>query len=274
MLKLIPNPYVHERSISLQYVHTDSEELYNKNKQQLGPAWAWYNTPLSYNYNSYGYRMDKELSQVDSSNYIAFFGCSYTVGTGLPLECTYPSIIANTLKVDYVNAGLAGSSVDFAFMNIVELLDSTPPKAIIVQWPDITRTCYWEDNHITAMLVNQQSNSNWVESYKEFIMEETHMNNRFAFIRKTVKLLCKTMGIKLYELTIQQNDIAEYLKQHTGINYVPHAVNTLNYSENSIEYMNSYSARDLQTMGNRIISHPGIDCQNRIVNMVLEWYSK
>ena len=109
------------RSCTLNFAHTDSEELFLKNKKKFGPRWYYANKTFEYKFNYLGYRMNKELNEVDYDNHIAFFGCSNTVGIGLELEETFSYRIANQLGVDYINGAIGGASPDFVFLSLIHI---------------------------------------------------------------------------------------------------------------------------------------------------------
>jgi hypothetical protein len=221
--------------------------------------------------------MDKELDEVDLSNYIAFFGCSFTVGIGLPLTYTFAYKSANQLNVDYVNGAVSGSSCDYAFHNIVKLISTAKikPKAIIINWPEITRTFYWKNNTMEFYLVNADLGSYyWKNAYRAFLMEESHLYNRFEFIRSTVKLLCSAFNIRLFEFTTYQSDLKTFLKKYPDIGFT-HIVDQENKLDpTSVEYLNNFSARDVLTKnGSHYGYHPGIYFHNQATKQIVEWFN-
>jgi hypothetical protein len=203
---LIESPH-YEKFGTFNFLHTDSEELFKKNKKILGPNWHYYNNPIFYNMNQLGYRMNKEMHEVDYDNYIAFFGCSYTVGIGLPLEYTFPYLISERANCDYVNGAVGGCSPDFMFTNFLHFFERVPkkPKCFVFVWPEITRTFYWYNNTPVFMLANASPNTEevnyWSKAYKAFIMEDSHLIQRISYIRSAIKIICESNKIPYYETT-------------------------------------------------------------------------
>jgi len=217
--------------------------------------------------------MNKELEEVDFDNYFAFFGCSYCVGVGLPLEETYAYRIAKRYNVDYVNAGTGGGNVDFAHINFVKLFTEAPklPKAVIVNWPELTRTCFWTktdgEDRLEMFLSNHiddnSQRSLWKNTYKEFVMNENQINNRFTTIRQTFQTMCKLAGVKLFEFTSHQT-ARDFSKRHPGITHIPMFPHT--GDQKSIQYYNLCRARDIDPVTN--ICHPGIYHQSEVLQTV------
>jgi len=273
MSLLLKSPYENEYSKVEPFFHTDTEQLYHKNVRSIGAAWPWLGKPIEYRFNSYGYRMDKELADVDTSNYYAFFGCSFAVGTGIPLRDTYAYRIAKQANVDYINGAIGGGSVEFVLYNISQLFstDATKPKAIIINWPELTRTTYWVDDTLHSYLVNATSDKFWEPAYKQFLCEESHINNRFTMIRKTVTALCKAYNTKLYEFTTHQADI-DFNTKHTGINSIN--ISPPDITENPITspvILGRVYARDIHDISKHQYGHPGLFFQEEVTKSFFEW---
>jgi hypothetical protein len=128
---------LHSRTIS--YYATDSEDLCNKNKAVNGPQWDYFNRPISYSFNSHGHR-SKEVCDL-ATEYFLVIGCSISFGVGLPIEETYPYLLADQLGVDYYNMSVRAAGIDTAYYNAISWLTECkiPPKFIVLQWPVPTR---------------------------------------------------------------------------------------------------------------------------------------
>jgi hypothetical protein len=263
---LLETPHAHyEANNEHEFIATDSKELFDFNKKRIGPTWYWANNRITYKYNSEGYRMDKEIGDIDFDNYIAFFGCSYTVGSGLPITETFAYKIADKMKMDYVNASTVGATVEFVYNNLIELLSNapTPPKHIVINWPELTRTMFWEEDKVVFMLPNMLHGvkNHWEKAYEAFVMEETHINQRFIMIRKAIKLLCQANNIALFELSSYQSD-PEFYDKYTDI-FRPE-IERAQFNEPDKLHINK--ARDVSVT---FIAHPGFLHQESIINEFL-----
>ena len=250
------------RSCSLNFAHTDSEDTYLKNKKKYGPKWYYADKTLHYHFNYLGYRMNKELHEINYDSHIAFFGCSNTVGIGLELEETFSYRIANQLGIDYINGAIGGASPDFVFYNITHYLNNveTYPKFIVVNWPQTSRTLFWEHDQMHFFLPALESTArHWRESFKEYITENSNQLRKFSYYRDNVKLLCKLADIKLIEVTSWQ-DTDGFWERNPDLPIL----NLCNYGD---KYdINIDKARDIQPGSE--IAHPGIYHQQVIVDYV------
>jgi|TARA_R110001592_G_scaffold283297_1_gene551223 hypothetical protein len=88
-------------------------------------------------YNSSGFRMRKEISEIDFDNYIIFAGSSHTTGVGVKYEEMFSHLVSAVMKVDCVNLALGGGGIDAVEHNLLvwHLKYKQPPKAIVVEWP-------------------------------------------------------------------------------------------------------------------------------------------
>lgn len=263
MSYLLLSPHDTTYSLESPFAHTDTEELYKRNLERFGSDWHWAKTPVNYKFNKYGYRMNKELEDVDFNNYYAFFGCSYTMGVGLPIEETYSYRIAEAAGVDYINGALGGAPVELVLYNIITLLTTAPnkPKVVVINWPELYRTMHWENSKLAFMLPNIKSDMmsrHWLKSYEAFITEDSHVVNRFKMIRNTVKLLCACMDIQLFEFTSYQ------VNDDFGKIFPDIRIFKIWFPEHDTpDKMHQNKARDISTTTS--LAHPGLAHQELIV---------
>jgi len=261
---LIESPWT-EKFGTFNFLHTDTKELFEKNREKLGPEWRYYNEPVTYTLNDLGYRMEKEMHEVDYDNYIAFFGCSYAYGIGMPLEDSFAYITAKRAKCDYVNGAICGASPDFVYTNFLHFFEKVPkkPKCFIFVWPAIVRTFYWYKNDPIFLIPNNEERATtyWNKAYKDFIMEESHIHNRFKYIRSAIKIICESNKIPYYESTLYQSE--DFSSKYTGIT-VPDKFHPVYYIlEQDPKVLHLNWGRDIIKMSKTEISaHPGTYCQH------------
>jgi hypothetical protein len=272
-------------STTSEFIHLDSEKQFKINQTILGKDWYWYDKSFTYRINDYGYRMNKDLHEVNFDNYIAFFGCSYTVGQGLPLENTFAYRIAQQANMDYVNAAISGASTDFVFYNFTKLVSTAPnlPKIVVINWPDIARAMYWYKDNIINLFPDNDSGFDpegvkfWTNSYKSHVLEPSNFINRFAYTRQNIITFCNLVGIKLFEFTtVQYND--EYTNSKMW--HVPWLQEwpIKLQGQALLEFQNQYFARDITPDNHKILkllkltkyfvgwAHPGIAYQDQVVD--------
>jgi len=100
---------------------------------------------ITYSFDKYGYRIYPKLNYPTSKN-IFCFGCSYTMGHGIPDEHTWPYILAKKLGEDYTpyNYGVAGSSFTSMGRRLYQVLNLNPvkPDHVFLLLPNIFRNEY------------------------------------------------------------------------------------------------------------------------------------
>jgi hypothetical protein len=199
MTPLIHN-YSQMAGKTLHWDTTDNKDSYAKNLQnptayQRLTELGFLNTQIDYRYNSHGFR----TAEFDRKFDAVCFGCSFTMGTGVHSQDTWPEQLAAITKLTVANLGHAGSSNDTAVrfalhylpllrpryavwlqtdMHRIELLDDTVPLSLNVIASDTTNPCaddYFIKTWFTSV-TNQQLNL---------------QKNTLAF-----KYLCQTLGIE------------------------------------------------------------------------------
>jgi len=132
---------------SLYWDTSDNEALYLKNikepkrYEQLSNL-GFLDTQIHYKYNSHGFRTD----EFDDSVEVVCFGCSFTMGTGIHAEDTWPAQFEHKTGLKTANLGLAGSSNDTVFRLAGHYLHLLKPKYAIWVQTDMSRIEILEDS--------------------------------------------------------------------------------------------------------------------------------
>lgn len=252
----------------------DTSDLYTKNRNKLGEAWYYYNTPVEYQWNKNSFRMNHEIKDTQWDTYIYFTGCSYTVGVGVELEKTFPYIVSKDINCDYVNTSVGGASVELVLQNTVDFLTECEklPKAIVINWPEISRTSWWEDDGSIGVYIPKYYGGGWESSYKEFIIHDLHITNRFAHIRKTMTLLCKSINVPLLEISTALAFDPSSDSVHDGIIPMPSYHRPIEFSDiHELSSMHHYWARDFGHLGG---GHPGWYHHANAAKYITKWLRK
>jgi hypothetical protein len=86
---------------------------------------------ISYKMNSEGFRCD----EFEGGPYLLALGCSFTLGTGLPVEDTWPSIVGAALGLKVVNLGWGGNGADTCFRMGEYWIPTLQPSLVIMLTP-------------------------------------------------------------------------------------------------------------------------------------------
>lgn len=181
----------------LQWLPMDTKQLYNKNlkeKYTQLEKYGWIDAPITYKFNSYGFRSD-EFS-LDPN--IVFLGCSHTCGIGMPIEQTWASIVSKTLGLKNFNLGVGGSSNDTAFRLGQHWIPQLNPNIVIFLSPERSRFELHNDKHIQDWGTWQEHHS---EDYKmlwrTWILNNTNSNMNYLKNKLALEQICDKLNIKL-----------------------------------------------------------------------------
>ena len=132
----------HDNYIGNDLSGSISHESGGDSGDRVSPSLDWYynNVIIEYSYNKFGHRC-KNLEDIDLSNYVLFTGCSHTEGVGLELEKTFSYVTSDILQCDYYNLALGATGIDVLLFNLITWFTTVSelPRAVVIQWPDISR---------------------------------------------------------------------------------------------------------------------------------------
>jgi hypothetical protein len=117
---------------------TDTEESFNRMMQdpvhRAYFAEQGWDKPgaITYSFNRYGFRSDE--FDLNADNLVAL-GCSFTMGIGLPVKDTWPSILAQALNLRVCNLAWGGGSSDRCFRMAEFWVPHLKPKLVVLLNP-------------------------------------------------------------------------------------------------------------------------------------------
>jgi lysophospholipase L1-like esterase len=119
---------------------SDSEKTFLKNSQDSTArtrleTLGWLNTIIEYRFNQEGFR----TCEFDQHFDVICFGCSFTMGTGVHAEDTWPSQLQAISGLAVANLGHAGSSNDTVFRYAEHYLSRLTPKFAVWLQTDMHR---------------------------------------------------------------------------------------------------------------------------------------
>jgi hypothetical protein len=139
----IPNfhHYQQYKNKTLLWLETDSEESFNvhmKNSERRDQLkkYGWDRTGcITYSFNSHGYRCE----EFDNSPGFIALGCSFTVGIGLPVDHTWPSIVGKELGLAAWNLGIGNGSMDTCFRFLYHYIEKLNVNYVLLLTPPVQR---------------------------------------------------------------------------------------------------------------------------------------
>lgn len=209
---MIDKPPVHfgmkNSNESLDWFPTDSEESFNRMMQEPEHreyfAKMGWDQPgsITYKFNSQGFRCE----EFSDGPYLLALGCSYTIGIGLPVESTWPEILAKKMGVKCANLGWGGYSADSCYrlaeywipkLNPVYVCMLAPPRNRIELSLDPTLNN--SSNLLVEVFMPQSMsaifNENDVYLNHWFLNEDNGRINSRKNAR-AIKSICNELGIK------------------------------------------------------------------------------
>jgi len=172
-LKNIQNPEAYQRLLDLGFL----------------------NAQIDYQYNSHGFRTEEFDHQFDA----ACFGCSFTMGTGVHNQDTWPEQLSAITGLATANLGHAGSSNDTAVRLALHYLPLLRPRYAVWLQTDIHRIELLDDtvplslNVIASDTTNPCANDYFIKTWFTSATNQqlNLQKNTLAF-----KYLCQSLGIE------------------------------------------------------------------------------
>ena len=133
---------------------------------------------ITYNFNSHGFR-SQEFNDLPSAPCL---GCSFTMGIGLPLQQTWPSILQDLIGKTCWNLGLGGSSLDTAFRLVKYYVNHLNISAVLCLVPESKRFEIFENGQ--PCIINWSNHHPYKQFYKHWMCDDKN-----AEINETKNLL-------------------------------------------------------------------------------------
>lgn len=122
-----------------------------------------YPWPVSYQFNSRGYRDTEWPAPTELVDCVWCIGDSATLGVGAPVEHCWPNVLQKLSGQRTINVSMLSASNDFVARKTIELLTELQPKVIVCNWTFISR----RDRDMKTF-VSGEKQRNWDEFYNNF----------------------------------------------------------------------------------------------------------
>lgn len=188
---------------TLKWLPTDTEESFqrlvqNEEYREYFRSKGWLEPDaITYRINSAGFRSEELDPQAAS---VVSLGCSYSVGTGLPEETTWPALVSSALGLKNYNLAWAGTSADTCFMQAEYWLPVLQPKLVVMAAPPkhrfdlITEKANYP--HDTYMPNSEIGGSDQDGFIKTWFLNDRNADLNNARNRLAVEGLCAKLGIR------------------------------------------------------------------------------
>lgn len=180
-------PGAHERNTSLEWYHSDSPAQYDTIKKGERADWWANTTPISYQFNSWGYRSPYNYTRNLFESSVVLIGCSQTLGVGLPWAWTVGERLSEMINKPVINLGVAASSPKFAWAQNVRLAQWVEPLAVVNLWSGSARTCDWTRDGVEHL--GPWTDLDRKQHYKTWIANATAVDMDVNLMVSSVDLL-------------------------------------------------------------------------------------
>jgi len=206
---------------------------------RLNPEWT---EPFTYTFNSLGFRSKEP---VPGEECVVTFGCSYTVGVGIPQEKRFGDIVARNLNLAHYDFAVEGADMIQVAHNFSTFFDKEfhqlNPKHILILWPDIARFSWLgADDRNIPLIVREVPATVDDNSWQGQFMAQWGNNVSIVYLMQCIRfveMLCRKYNIKLLQQCVNNVFVGTNLDSWK---YCPDALNpawnNTMYWDNSRDY--------------------------------------
>jgi hypothetical protein len=167
-------------------------DLDNETNFSLHKTPGWSKDSFTYKYNSHGFRT-AELDADHTNPLLLTFGCSHTIGVGVPSEITWSEQLVKYFPNHIVyNLGQGGAGADTVARLAVNMVPILKPAVVAVLWPSMYRFETYEQNAVF--------NGPWSEETLNLQFEDNTAYNNQTKNKLIVDLLQKVWNFKLLSI--------------------------------------------------------------------------
>jgi hypothetical protein len=181
--KRVPLSPLYPRVTFAQWLHTDSEENYQRRGNR-----AFSRESVDYRFNALGYR-GPEFERDASDGSVLFVGDSNTFGLGTPYDRLWTSLVTRSLTasqhrpVRQFNVGFGATGSDYVAMMVHQCMEALRPDAICVLWPSIARRTWFPTASRQVFFLPEWQPDLDTEEHGAFLRLATEAQRFFEFVR-------------------------------------------------------------------------------------------
>jgi hypothetical protein len=184
--------------------HRYQENLNNPVNKKLLEKYNFVDAVIEYRFNNDGFRGQ----EIDNSECLCF-GCSFTMGTGIHEESTWPAQLSKIINASVANLGHAGSSNDSALRFALHYVPKLKPKIAVWLQTDMFRLEIIDEHAriVDNVIINHLKNSPYQNDYfiKQWSLNE--INQQLNLLKNTLafKQICQENNTKC--IIVSRDDV-------------------------------------------------------------------
>lgn len=158
---------------------------------------------ITYKINSQGFR----CAEFDNKDCIVALGCSFTMGIGLPVESTWPHLVASQLGLEPYTLAWGGNSADTCFRLANYWVAKLKPQAVFMLTPPPARfELFRADNNPPVEVYLPQSESrsaSEIDSYlKHWFTVDENVRINSEKNQMAIKYICHELNIPCFVYSV------------------------------------------------------------------------
>jgi hypothetical protein len=179
----IPFSPLHPRTRFLRWMHTDSEENYNRRGNR-----AFSVESVGYEFNSLGYR-GPEFVREPGGALVLFLGDSNTFGLGVPWNALWTTLVTARLEecwgmaVRQCNLAWGGTGSDFVAMMLHQTVDVLKPDAVFILWSFVPRMTWFADPRRQVHFIPEWKPNNDMQEHAAYLRLATEAQGFYNYVR-------------------------------------------------------------------------------------------
>ncbi len=215
---MLYSAYPNFANTTQQWLTSDTEKLYNKNKndsdkRKLLDRLGWKHDNVEYKFNSAGFRSDEFSYTLAKS--IVFLGCSHVIGIGINYQDTMAYHVCKSLSSKCYNLGLGGGTIDSCFRFAYHWIPKLKPDIVVLIQPDSARIEWYHKtkhfNHWVSLLPGVVKKwPNYLNFYESWTSAEINMKLHTESNTLAIKQICNNNNAKF--LSFFNGDILHQAK--------------------------------------------------------------
>lgn len=208
-------------------------------------AWWDIHEPYTYKNNSYGFRFDKDFKNFDNltlndwRNMYICLGCSWTYGTGMRSEYTWPKMLTDKLGEKCLNLGVPGTGIQTSYRILeawIKHFGCAPKGVFILGWlhprlefPNFAKKNNTEQiKNYHTITVNLLEHSKGAAFSKKLLLEEAATRKVYSETLEKFVDIRKKYDIDIYRISPEILPLEDFRKVTVAdTNYIDNSSNVL-----------------------------------------------
>lgn len=155
----------------LKWVIPDTVDNFKQN-----PDFArWQNIDITYTFSNEGFRT-YDFDSVMGKEIDVALGCSHTMGVGLPIEWTWPSLVEKDRPYPMLNLGLGGGTSDTVARILTNITGLFQINTVFIFWPNFRRFEIYKDEKADFILPNDSKLEHTWNMDQNISLQRFHKN--------------------------------------------------------------------------------------------------